>query len=153
VRKQLQAANFGSLFFLWMRVVIKRSKMQEMPLSCRNFGYTKIYREYCILSLLVTTSDLTAPAKKEAEKFNVDFWHGGLLTQKLITWGKWRPSKKNFKGNRSKESEPTSSRSQLAALTTPVCICGSSMVERKGKEGKLFFGCSKFPTCRHTKAI
>ncbi|WP_228101542.1 restriction endonuclease [Paenibacillus donghaensis] len=32
----------------------------------------------CILSLLVTTSDLTPPAKKEAEQFKVDYWHGGL---------------------------------------------------------------------------
>jgi len=48
----------------------------------------------CILSLLVTTSDLTAPAKKEAEQFKVDYWHGGLIEQKLKAWGKWQPSKK-----------------------------------------------------------
>ena len=35
----------------------------------------------CILSLLVTTSDLTVPAKNEAEKFKVDYWHGGLVEQ------------------------------------------------------------------------
>ncbi|GIQ70804.1 restriction endonuclease [Xylanibacillus composti] len=45
----------------------------------------------CILSLLVTTSDLTAPAKKEADQFKVDYWHGALLEQKLAAWGKWRP--------------------------------------------------------------
>lgn len=48
----------------------------------------------CILSLLITTSDLTAPAKKEAEQFWVDYWHGSLLDQKLMSWGKWRPEKK-----------------------------------------------------------
>ncbi|BFH60521.1 hypothetical protein [Paenibacillus azoreducens] len=32
----------------------------------------------CILSLLVTTSDLTPPEKKEAEQFKVDYWYGGL---------------------------------------------------------------------------
>ncbi|MCY9664879.1 restriction endonuclease [Paenibacillus alginolyticus] len=48
----------------------------------------------CILSLLVTTSDLTAPAKKEAEQFKVDYWHGGVVEQKLKAWGKWQPTKK-----------------------------------------------------------
>lgn len=50
----------------------------------------------CILSLLVTTSDLTAPAKKEAEQFKVDYWHGGLVEQKLRAWGKWQPTKKKL---------------------------------------------------------
>ncbi|CAM3545973.1 restriction endonuclease [Marinicrinis lubricantis] len=49
----------------------------------------------CILSLLITTSDLTVPAKKEAEQFKVDYWHGALLEQKLKKWGEWQPSKKN----------------------------------------------------------
>lgn len=48
----------------------------------------------CILTLLVTTSDLTGPAKAEAEKFKVEYWHGALLEQKLRTWGKWHPGKK-----------------------------------------------------------
>jgi restriction system protein len=47
----------------------------------------------CILSLLITTSDLTAQAKKEAEQFKVEYWHGGLLEQKLKAWGKWHPGK------------------------------------------------------------
>lgn len=51
----------------------------------------------CILSLLVTTSDLTVPAKNEAEKFKVDYWHGGLVEQKLQSWGKWQPSNKKVK--------------------------------------------------------
>ncbi|MBO7745143.1 restriction endonuclease [Paenibacillus sp. MWE-103] len=48
----------------------------------------------CVLSLLVTTSDLTQQAKKEAEQFKVDYWHGGLLEQKLRNWSKWQPTKK-----------------------------------------------------------
>lgn len=48
----------------------------------------------CILSLLVTTSDLTSPAKDEADKFKVDYWHGAIVEQKLKTWGKWQPGKK-----------------------------------------------------------
>lgn len=48
----------------------------------------------CILSMIITTSDLTQPAKKEAEQFNVDYWHGALIENKLTAWGKWQPSKK-----------------------------------------------------------
>ncbi|RED58510.1 restriction endonuclease [Cohnella lupini] len=49
----------------------------------------------CILTLLITTSDLTGPAKKEAEQFRVEYWHGGIIEQKLRAWGKWRPSSKS----------------------------------------------------------
>jgi restriction system protein len=103
----------------------------------------------CILSLLVTTSDLTAPAKKEAEQFKVDYWHGGVVEQKLRAWGKWQPSKKKQKV----KSEIAVSRSQVAAGTAVECVCGAPMVQRKGKEGKPFLGCSKFPSCRNTKAM
>lgn len=48
----------------------------------------------CILTLLVTTSDLTAPAKKEAEQFKVDYWHGAIVEQKLKAWKKWQPNMK-----------------------------------------------------------
>ncbi|MGF7031346.1 restriction system protein [Paenibacillus mucilaginosus] len=48
----------------------------------------------CILSLLITTSDLTATAKKEADQFKVDYWHGALLEQKLRAWGQWTPGKR-----------------------------------------------------------
>ncbi|WP_101807457.1 restriction endonuclease [Paenibacillus pasadenensis] len=48
----------------------------------------------CMLTLLVTTSDLTGPAKKEAEQFRVEYWHGGLVGEKLQRWGKWAPAKK-----------------------------------------------------------
>ncbi|NIK24983.1 restriction endonuclease [Paenibacillus lupini] len=40
----------------------------------------------CILTLLVTTSDLTGPAKKEAEQFRVEYWHGALIQDKLKNW-------------------------------------------------------------------
>ncbi|WP_261800244.1 restriction endonuclease [Paenibacillus sp. PAMC21692] len=40
----------------------------------------------CILTLLVTTSDLTGPAKKEAEQFRVEYWHGGVVEEKLRNW-------------------------------------------------------------------
>jgi len=47
----------------------------------------------CILTLLVTTSDLTGPAKKEAEQFRMEFWHGGVVEQKFKVWGKWQTTK------------------------------------------------------------
>lgn len=43
----------------------------------------------CMLTLLVTTSDLTGPAKKEAEQFKVEYWHGGLLTEKFSKWNSY----------------------------------------------------------------
>ncbi|RUT43727.1 hypothetical protein EJP82_19500 [Paenibacillus anaericanus] len=45
----------------------------------------------CILSLIVTTSDLTPKAKQEAEQFIVDYWRGGIFEQKLMEWGEWQP--------------------------------------------------------------
>lgn len=47
----------------------------------------------CILSLLVTTSDLTKQAQKEAEQHRVDYWHGAVVERKLKVWGKWQPGK------------------------------------------------------------
>jgi restriction system protein len=108
----------------------------------------------CILSLLVTTSDLTLQAKKEAEQFKVDYWHGALLEQKLRAWGKWQPTKKRRSKELSRASaEINAAHSQVAAGATVVCVCGAPMVQRRNKEGKLFWGCSKFPNCRHTKSI
>lgn len=51
----------------------------------------------CILTLLVTTSDLTGPAKKEAEQFRVEYWHGGIVEEKLRKWNKWQVPQKGRK--------------------------------------------------------
>ncbi|WP_201007255.1 restriction endonuclease [Paenibacillus glycanilyticus] len=51
----------------------------------------------CILTLLVTTSDLTGPAKKEAEQFRVEYWHGGIVDEKLSRWNKWQVPQKGKK--------------------------------------------------------
>lgn len=109
----------------------------------------------CILSLLVTTSDLTAPAKKEAEQFKVDYWHGGLVAQKLKSWGKWKPMIKRKSKEKGSEVVDVivSRRSFIAEGKAVICICGASMTKRKGREGKEFWGCSKFPNCRQTKTI
>ncbi len=111
----------------------------------------------CILSLLVTTSDLTIPARKEAEKFKVDYWHGALVEHKLRAWGKWHPSKKPRPIEKSSEtaakSEMTIARKEAAAAASMKCKCGAPLVRRKSKRGEEFLGCSKFPSCRHTKAL
>lgn len=99
----------------------------------------------CILSLLVTTSDFTAEARREAEQFKVDYWHGGLIENKLRAWGKWQPGKAS-----KRPKKATSTASPVKAVT---CACGAPMVARKSKEGKAFWGCSTFPTCRKTKAM
>lgn len=107
----------------------------------------------CILSLLVTTSDLTSPAKAEAEKFKVDYWHGAILEQKLMAWGKWKPGKKINKSSTGR-SELAKSRNEVAASVSSVkCTCGAQMVKRRSKQGLEFWGCTTYPSCRHTKSI
>jgi restriction system protein len=105
----------------------------------------------CILSLLITTSDLTLPAKQEAEKFKVDYWHGGVVEQKMLAWGKWQPSKKKPKTHVTEQINRA--RSQIAVGSSIICKCGASMVRRKNKAGVEFWGCSNFPKCRHTQPI
>ncbi|MDR9855649.1 restriction endonuclease [Paenibacillus sp. VCA1] len=111
----------------------------------------------CILSLLVTTSDLTSSAKKEAEQFKVDYWHGGLVEHKLRAWGKWQPSKKRSpieKSVAAAKSEIVKTRREVAATSSGItCKCGAPMVRRKGKQGTEFWGCSNFPKCRNTRSI
>ncbi|MFB0847077.1 restriction endonuclease [Paenibacillus oleatilyticus] len=111
----------------------------------------------CILSLLITTSDLTGPAKKEAEQFKVDYWHGALLEQKLRAWGKWQPSKKprllEKRAEIGDKSEVVKAWKEASATASITCKCGSPMVRRKSKNGEEFLGCSRFPSCRHTKTL
>lgn len=110
----------------------------------------------CILSLLITTSDLTAPAKKEAEQFKVDYWHGGLVEQKLSAWGKWQPGKKRLpvkKNEATAPSEIAKAKKEVAATSTVTCKCGAPMVRRKNKQGVEFWGCTDFPKCRNTRAL
>ncbi|WP_154984616.1 restriction endonuclease [Paenibacillus xylanexedens] len=102
----------------------------------------------CILSLIVTTSDLTGPARKEADQFKVDYWHGGLVDSKLRSWGKWVPSNKKIKTAITKKEQPVSK-----AVSNVKCNCGAAMVKRKNKTGSEFWGCSNFPNCRKTKAV
>ncbi|MFX3651388.1 MAG: restriction endonuclease [Paenibacillus sp.] len=102
----------------------------------------------CILSLIVTTSDLTGPARKEADQFKVDYWHGGLVDSKLRSWGKWTPSNRKVKTTTTKRDHSLSK-----TVSNIKCSCGAAMVKRKNKAGSEFWGCSNFPNCRKTKAI
>lgn len=110
----------------------------------------------CILSLLVTTSDLTAPARKEAEQFKVEYWHGSIIENKLKTWGKWQPGVKLRKSSKSAvssaQSEIKTSTIQAAA-SIDACTCGAEMLLRKNRDGKQFYGCSTFPKCRVTRSV
>jgi restriction system protein len=107
----------------------------------------------CILSLLVTTSDLTGPAKAEAEQFKVDYWHGALLQQKLRSWGKWQLGKKVPRRDVAAKSEIMKAQKEVAATLMSCNKCGAPMVKRKSKHGEEFLGCSKFPSCRQIKPL
>ncbi|WP_245600145.1 restriction endonuclease [Paenibacillus harenae] len=111
----------------------------------------------CILSLLITTSDLTASARKEAEKLRVDYWHGAIVEQKLKAWGKWQPGAKPVKHKSPTTNlanfEMQSAKAQTGAAKQIICSCGATMVLRKSKDGNTFYGCSSFPKCRQTKSI
>lgn len=96
-----------------------------------------------------------ALAKKEAEQFKVDYWHGALLEQKLKEWQDWNS---NHKISKSKSANSASvqikvAQSQVSATTETICACGAPMLIRKSKEGKQFWGCTNFPNCRRTKNV
>ncbi|MEK4509161.1 restriction endonuclease [Paenibacillus sp. FSL K6-2524] len=107
----------------------------------------------CILSLLVTTSDLTSEAKKEADQRTIEYWHGGIIEQKLKVWGKWQPTNKKVKPVDKGQSKVAVAKSMADSSTSDFCKCGAPMVKRKNKNGIGFWGCSKFPQCRHTKEL
>ncbi len=52
----------------------------------------------CYTSWLITTSDLTQQARREADRNHMQYWHGGLLSSELSKWPKWQPP--GMKSNR-----------------------------------------------------
>jgi len=44
----------------------------------------------CVLSLLITTSDLSDKAKAEAQQHHVDYWNGLILQSKFKSWKVWQ---------------------------------------------------------------
>ncbi|MCK9857602.1 restriction endonuclease [Paenibacillus sp. ATY16] len=89
-------------------IVDKRGERTAVQAKCyadHNFVPVQTVRELvaakrnhnCMLTLLVTTSDLTGPAKKEAEQFQVEYWHGGVVEGRLRDWVKWQVPRKGSK--------------------------------------------------------
>lgn len=149
-------------------IIDQRGEKTAVQAKCyanHNLVDVKVVRELvgakrnhdCILTLLITTSDLTGPARTEAEQFKVDYWHGGIIEQKLKSWGKWKPgnkeSKKIPKTVKPTISELQSAQNQLAVSSDSTCTCGAPMIKRKSREGNEFWGCTSFPKCRHTRSI
>ncbi|MGF7048396.1 hypothetical protein J2T13_002904 [Paenibacillus sp. DS2015] len=85
VEKTVMTKSYKMIVLLYMHV----QTVRELVGAKRNHD--------CILSLIVTNSDLTSTAKDEAEKLKVDYWHGGLVERKLQSWGEWQPSNKKVK--------------------------------------------------------
>ncbi|MFC5404314.1 restriction endonuclease [Cohnella soli] len=78
-------------------IVDKRGERTAVQAKCyadHNLVLLQTVREHmaanrnhsCILTLLVTTSDLTESAKKEAEQFRVEYWHGRVVSRKINSW-------------------------------------------------------------------
>jgi hypothetical protein len=135
--------------WIWSSLTNEKKKPLSRPIVtltsisslCRRYANWLRQREITIVfyRCWLLTSDLTGPAKKEAEQFNVDYWHGALVEQKLKVWGKWQPkNRRQTKAVRRAYAEISEGRSQVASGTVVVCICGSAMVQRRGKEGKAF---------------
>ncbi|TBL69768.1 topoisomerase DNA-binding C4 zinc finger domain-containing protein [Paenibacillus thalictri] len=110
-----------------------------------------------ILRCLVTTSDLTNLAKKEAKQFKIDYWHGALVEQKLRAWGKWQMSNKpcsiEKRAETAAKSKVAKIKQEIAATRTVTCKCGTKKLKRKSRQGDEFLGCSNYPRCRYTRAI
>lgn len=44
----------------------------------------------CLYAMLVTSSDVSPQARKEAQDRHIEFWHGATLVHRLEKWGKWQ---------------------------------------------------------------
>jgi restriction system protein len=62
--------------------IVRVQTVRELVGAKRNYG--------CLYALLITTSDLTRPAAAEAETLKVDYWHGGILRDRLRKWKRWQ---------------------------------------------------------------
>lgn len=111
----------------------------------------------CLYAMLITNSDITQRARAEAAERHIEYWNGPLLELKLDKWDKWEPSKKkrpsrNASTARREVAASTTQFSSTSVLGTTVqCVCGAPMVQRKNKQGKAFWGCSKYPACKRTR--
>lgn len=77
---------------------------------------------------------------KEMEK-DLDLIAAGKVTKTQFLTEFYNTIENTIKN--SKELGPT------ASMETPTCpLCGATMVVRRSKYGKLFYGCSRYPSCR-----
>lgn len=44
----------------------------------------------CIYGMLITSSNITTGARREAEKLGIKYWHGGVLDMHLSKWSQWQ---------------------------------------------------------------
>lgn len=56
----------------------------------------------CHYGMLITSSDVSPQARKEAQDRYIEFWHGATLEQKLEKWEKWRGKQGRRRGTGSK---------------------------------------------------
>lgn len=47
----------------------------------------------CLYGLLITSSDITPQARKEADDRLIKYWHGGALEMRLSKWSQWQGSR------------------------------------------------------------
>lgn len=48
----------------------------------------------CLYAMLITSSDVSQQARKEAQDRRIEFWHGVALEHKLEQWSKWQGRRK-----------------------------------------------------------
>ncbi|MGG2201407.1 topoisomerase DNA-binding C4 zinc finger domain-containing protein [Paenibacillus validus] len=109
-----------------------------------------------VLSIIVAILEQATKGKRKRRKRGTTTNKRSGQKQASKAWGKWQPGKKPRPVEKRVEtavkSEIVKARKEAAATST-ICKCGSHMVRRKSKNGEEFLGCSKFPSCRHTRAI
>jgi restriction system protein len=78
-------------------VQLKRYTNKKIPVqTVRELIGAK--RNYdCLYALLITTSDFTEPALKEAHDLKVECWHGGVVDNKISAWRKKRINNSRLK--------------------------------------------------------
>lgn len=56
----------------------------------------------CLYAMLVTSSDVSPQARKEAQDRHIEFWHGATLEHKLERWNKWQGRQERKRGSGSR---------------------------------------------------
>lgn len=118
-------------------VQCKHWKAGKVPVNVVRELFGVMTAENAQGGFVVTSGQFTAEAQNFADKTNIKLIDGKLLVGSI-------------KGRSTEEYRQT-------AKTTPNCpVCNSSMVVRTARKGvnagNQFYGCSRFPDCRGTRA-